>query len=65
MAELYSQNRDNKCFQNENMSVIYEELRTAGIVVIASPVYFYGISTELKAIIDSLHTSMRNEYVRL
>lgn len=47
------------------MSVIYEELRTAGIVVIASPVYFYGISTELKAIIDSLHTSMRNEYVRL
>lgn len=47
------------------MSVIYEELRTAGIVVIASPVYFYGISAELKAIIDRLHTSMRNEYVRL
>ena len=44
------------------MSVIYEKLRTADIVVIASPVYFYGISAELKAIIDRLHTPMRNEF---
>ena len=44
------------------MSAIYEKLRTADIVVIASPVYFYGISAELKAIIDRLHTPMRNEF---
>ena len=44
------------------MDVIYEKLRTADIVVIASPVYFYGISAELKAIIDRLHTPMRNEF---
>ena len=44
------------------MSVIYEKLRTADIVVVASPVYFYGISAQLKAIIDRLHTPMRNEF---
>ena len=44
------------------MSAIYEKLRVADIVVIASPVYFYGISAELKAIIDRLHTPMRNEF---
>lgn len=54
--------KDNKCFQHDDMSAIYEKLRTADIAVIASPVYFYGISAELKAIIDRLHTPMRNEF---
>lgn len=53
---------DNTCFQNDDMSVIYEKLRAADIVVIASPVYFYGISAQLKAIVDRLHTPMRNEF---
>lgn len=44
------------------MDVIYHKLKTADIVVIASPVYFYGISAELKAIVDRLHTPMRNEF---
>lgn len=30
--------------------------------MIASPVYFYGISAQLKAIVDRLHTPMRNEF---
>lgn len=52
----------NKCFQNDDMDQIYEKLRTAEVVVVASPVYFYGISAELKAVIDRLHTPMRNEF---
>lgn len=52
----------NNCFQNDDMSVIYDKLRTADIVVTASPVYFYGISAELKSIVDRLHTPMRNEF---
>lgn len=44
--------KDNSCFQNDDMSVIYEKLRTADIVVIASPVYFYGISAQMKTFID-------------
>lgn len=53
---------DNKCFQNDAMTSIYHKLITTDILVIASPVYFYGISAELKAIIDRLHTPMRNKF---
>ena len=52
----------NECFQNDDMPVIYEKLREADTVVIASPVYFYGISAQLKAVIDRLHTPMRDEF---
>lgn len=52
----------NQCFQKDDMTEIYEKLRNADIVVIASPVYFYGISAQLKAIIDRLHTPVRNEF---
>lgn len=52
----------NKCFQTDDMSKVYDKLRTADIVVIASPVYFYGISAQLKALVDRLHTPMRNEF---
>lgn len=51
-----------KCFQNDDMNEIYDKLMIADIVVVASPVYFYGISAELKAIVDRLHTPMRNEF---
>lgn len=44
------------------MQIVYEKLKTADILVITSPVYFYGISAQLKAIIDRLHTPMRNEF---
>ncbi len=53
---------NNRCFQEDDMTQIYEKLKTADIVVIASPVYFYGISAQLKAIVDRLHTPMRNEF---
>ena len=52
----------NACFQNDDMVQIYEKLQNADIVVIASPVYFYGISSQLKAIVDRLHTPMRNTF---
>lgn len=52
----------NECFQQDDMQKIYGKLKRADIVVIASPVYFYGISAQLKAIIDRLHTPMRNSY---
>ena len=34
----------------------------ADVLVIASLVYFYGVSAQLKALIDRLHTPMRNEF---
>lgn len=52
----------NQCFQKDGMTEIYQKLKIADMIVIASPIYFYGISAELKAIIDRLHTPMRNEF---
>lgn len=44
------------------MQTVYEKLKNADVLVAASPVYFYGISAQLKAVIDRLHTPMRNEF---
>lgn len=44
------------------MQEIYPKLRDADVLVLASPVYFYGISAQLKAIIDRLHTPMRDSF---
>lgn len=51
-----------KCFQKDDMEKVYNKLMTADMLVVASPVYFYGISAQLKAIIDRLHTPLRNEF---
>ena len=50
------------CFQKDDMQKIYAKLAEADVIVAASPVYFYGISAQLKAVIDRLHTPMRNEF---
>lgn len=51
-----------RCVQQDDMTAVYNKLMGADTVVIASPVYFYGISAQLKALIDRLHTPMRNEF---
>ena len=44
------------------MQQIYDKLKVADILVIASPVYFYGLSAQLKAIIDRLHNPRRDTF---
>lgn len=51
-----------KCFQDDDMTLVYDRLSRADILIIASPVYFYGISAQLKAVVDRLHTPMRNSF---
>lgn len=57
-----AQREGNQCVQQDDMVKIYEKLKQADVLVIASPVYFYGISAQLKAIVDRLHTPMRNQF---
>lgn len=52
----------NRCVQQDDMQQLYPKLAAADVVVIASPVYFYGVSAQLKAVIDRLHTPMRNRF---
>ena len=53
---------DNRCIQNDDMKDIYEKLKSADVLIVASPVYFYGVSAQLKAVIDRLHTPMRDRF---
>ena len=50
------------CAQKDDMSLIYEKMNQADMLVIASPVYFYGISAQLKAVIDRFHNPIRDSF---
>ena len=55
-------NKNNACIQKDDMSLIYEKMAVADMLVIASPVYFYGLSAQLKAVIDRFHNPVRDTY---
>ena len=55
-------NEANACVQNDDMSLIYEKMSQADMLVIASPVYFYGLSAQLKAVIDRFHNPIRDTF---
>ena len=50
------------CAQKDDVSAIYEKMSQADMLVIASPVYFYGISAQLKAVIDRFHNPIRDSF---
>ena len=50
------------CAQKDDMTIIYEKMSQADMLVIASPVYFYSISAQLKAIIDRCHNPIRDSF---
>ena len=53
---------DGICAQNDDMAIIYEKMSRADMLVIASPVYFYGISAQLKAVVDRFHNPIRDSF---
>jgi multimeric flavodoxin WrbA len=55
-------NEANACVQNDDMSLIYGKMSRADMLVIASPVYFYGLSAQLKAVIDRFHNPIRDTF---
>ena len=50
------------CVQKDDMAAIYEKMSQTDMLVIASPVYFYGISAQLKAVIDRFHNPIRDSF---
>ena len=57
-----SKSKDNSCVQKDDMPLIYEKMSQADMLVIASPVYFYGLSAQLKAVIDRCHNPIRDTF---
>ena len=54
--------KGNFCVQKDDMVIIYEKMAHADILVIASPVYFYGLSAQMKAVIDRFHNPIRDTF---
>ena len=54
--------KENTCAQKDDMTIIYEKMAHADMLVIASPVYFYGLSAQLKAVIDRFHNPIRDTF---
>lgn len=55
-------NSDNKCVLNDDMIECYNIMAKADVIVFATPIYFYGASSQLKAMIDRLHNPIRNTF---
>lgn len=45
------------CVQEDDMQVVYELLNEADMLVLASPIYYHGISGQLKCAIDRLYSA--------
>ena len=50
------------CVFKDDMTAIYERLAQADTIAIATPVYFYNISSQFKAVVDRLHNPIRNTF---
>ena len=51
-----------RCVFDDGMTECYERLAKADVLVFASPIYFYNISSQLKSLIDRLHNPIRNGF---
>lgn len=52
MACYYCKNHGGACAIKDDMEEILEKMLAADVIVMASPVYFYSVDAQLKALID-------------
>lgn len=51
-ACYYCQSHDGQCIIKDDMAGILDKMNAADIIVMASPVYFYAVDAQMKALID-------------
>ena len=51
-ACYYCRDHGGKCAVQDDMAEILDKMQEAGVIVMASPVYFYSIDAQMKAVID-------------
>ena len=51
-ACYYFRDNGGKCVHNDDMAEILQKMIDADVIVLSSPVYFYSIDAQLKAVID-------------
>jgi multimeric flavodoxin WrbA len=61
--ECYHCSVDGTCALKDDMTRIYESLVAADCIIIASPVFFYGLTAQMKALIDRCQALWVRRYV--
>lgn len=52
----------NECVVKDDMQEVYSLLVEADTVVFSTPIYFFGISAQLKSLVDRLHNPVRKTF---
>ncbi len=61
--EYYGCLRDGNCVIRDDMDGIYPRLLEADIVIVASPMFFYSVTAQVKALIDRCQALWARKYV--
>jgi len=61
--EYYGCLRDGNCVIRDDMDDIYPKLLTADTIIVASPIFFYGLTGQLKALIDRCQALWARKYI--
>ena len=55
--------KEGNCVIRDDMDDIYPSLLTADVVIVASPMFFYGLTSQVKALIDRCQALWARKYV--
>jgi len=58
----YCFSHEGECIQKDDMQAVYPALCKADILVFASPIYWYGLSSQIKALIDRMFAGCVKPY---
>lgn len=54
--------RTGECILKDDMQMVFEQMGQADVIVLASPLYFMGISGQLKLLVDRCQTGWNRRY---
>ena len=61
--EIYHCFKDGTCPIKDDMPALYDKLLAADVVVLASPIFFYNVSAQAKAMIDRTQALWARRYI--
>ncbi len=61
--EHYGCLKDGNCVIRDDMDEVYPKLLEADRIIVASPIFFYGLSSQIKALIDRCQALWARKYV--
>jgi len=61
--EYYGCVKDGNCVIRDDMDNIYPKLLAADRVIVASPIFFYGLTSQVKALIDRCQALWARKYI--